>query len=79
MCENSKISPVFLLQFLVGFLLELGKQLLQQFFGSISVFECAAFIGKVECGALTSVKDQLELNFSFTIRADLLTCTQNRV
>ena len=31
-------SPVFLLKFFVGFFLEFGQKLLQQFFGSVSVF-----------------------------------------
>ncbi|TNN87024.1 hypothetical protein EYF80_002779 [Liparis tanakae] len=64
--------------FLVGFLLELGQQLLQQLLGSISVFECTAIIGKVECGTLASVKHQLQLDFGFTIWTDLLTYTENQ-
>lgn len=70
-------SPVFLLQLLVGLLLKLGQKLLQQLLGSISVFERAALVGKVECGALAGVEDQLKLNFGFTIWADLLACAKN--
>lgn len=73
--KRQSASPVLLLQFLVGLLLELGQKLLQQFFGSLSVSECAALVGKVECGALASVEDQLELDFGFAIWADLLTCS----
>lgn len=72
----STASPVFLLQLLVGLLLKLGQKLLQQFLGSVSVFERAALVGKVECGALAGVEDQLKLNFGFTIWADLLACAK---
>lgn len=72
------VSPVFLLQFFVGFLFELGQKLLQQLFGSISVFECTALVGKVECGTLTGMKDKLKLNFGFTVWTDLLTCTDHK-
>lgn len=71
-------SPVFLLQLLVGLLLKLGQKLLQQFLGSVSVFERAALVGKVECGALAGVEDQLKLNFGFTIWADLLACAKKQ-
>lgn len=72
-------SPVFLLKLFVGFLLEFGQKLLQQFFGSVSVFQCTALIRKMECGALPSMKDELKLDFGFTIWADLLTCTEEKV
>lgn len=72
-------SPVFLLKFFVGFFLEFGQKLLQQFFGSVSVFQCTALIRKMECGALSSMKDELKLDFGFTIWADLLTCTQENI
>lgn len=72
-------SPVFLLKFFVGFFLEFGQKLLQQFFGSVSVFECTALIRKMECGALSSMKDELKLDFGFTIWADLLTCTEKNI
>lgn len=68
-------SPVFLFKFFVGFFLEFGQQLLQQFFGSVSVFKRTAFIRKMECGALSIMKDELKLNFGFPIWADLLTYT----
>lgn len=72
-------SPVFLLKFFVGFFLEFGQKLLQQFFGSVSVFERTALIRKMECGALASMKDELKLNFGFTIWADLLTYTMENI
>lgn len=72
-------SPVFLLKFFVGFFLEFGQKLLQQFFGSVSVFERTALIRKMECGALASVEDELKLNFGFTIWADLLTYTMENI
>lgn len=50
-------SPVLLLQFLVGLLLELGQKLLQQLLGRLSVSQGAALVGKVECGALARVED----------------------
>lgn len=76
--QDRSASPVFLLQLLVGLLLKLGQKLLQQFLGSVSVFERAALVGKVECGALASVEDQLKLNFGFTIWADLLACAKKQ-
>lgn len=72
-------SPVFLLKFFVGFFLEFGQKLLQQLFGSVSVFKRTALIRKMECGALSSVKDELKLNFGFTIWADLLTYTEENI
>lgn len=36
-------------------------------------------MGKMECGALSSMKDELKLDFSFTIRADLLACTEENI
>lgn len=72
-------SPVFLLKFFVGFFLEFGQKLLQQLFGSVSVFECTALIRKMECGALSGMKDELKLDLGFTIWADLLTCTEENI
>lgn len=72
--KRQRASPVLLLQFLVGLLLKLGQKLLQQLFGGLSVSERTALVGKVECGALASVEDKLELDFGFAIWADLLTC-----
>lgn len=72
-------SPVFLLKFFVGFFLEFGQKLLQQFFGSVSVFKRTALIRKMECSALSSMKDELKLNFGFTIWADLLTYTEENI
>lgn len=72
-------SPVFFLKFFVGFFLEFGQKLLQQLFGSVSVFQCTALIRKMECGALSSMKDKLKLDLGFTIWADLLTCTKENI
>lgn len=67
-------SPVFLFEFFVSFLLELGQELLQQVLGSIAVLQRRAFVGEVEGGAFSRVQHQLELDLRFAIRTDLLTC-----
>lgn len=33
----------------------------------------------MECGALSSMKDELKLDFGFTIWADLLTCREENI
>lgn len=65
-------SPVFLFKFFICFPLEFGQQLLKKVFHCISLFDCCAFIGKMEVSCVPRMQHQLKLNLSFSFWTDFL-------